>query len=108
MQAITLVYPLLVTLFAIPLLGEKVGVFRFGAVVVGFLGALIIVRPGGVPFDMGVLYAVGSGACYGLYIVLTRKVSATDTATTSMSLCRDRWPGDELGGRECSSGSRWM
>ena len=83
-QAITLVYPLLVTLFAIPLLGEKVGVFRLTAVGVGFVGALIIVRPGGVPLDLGVLFAVGSGACYGLYIVLTRKVSATDSATTSM------------------------
>jgi len=83
-QSITLVYPLLVTLFAIPLLGEKVGVFRLTAVGVGFLGALIIVRPGGVPLDWGVLYAVGSGACYGLYIVLTRKVSATDSATTSV------------------------
>lgn len=83
-QSITLVYPLLVTLFAIPLLGEKVGVFRMVAVIVGFLGALIIVRPGGVPLDWGVAYAVGSGACYALYIVLTRKVSATDSATTSV------------------------
>ena len=83
-QSITLVYPLLVTLFAIPLLGEKVGVFRLSAVAVGFAGALIIIRPGGVPLSWGVLYAVGSGACYGLYIVLTRKVSATDSTTTSM------------------------
>src|SRR6185503_12559457 len=58
--------------------------FRLTAVAVGFLGALIIVRPGGVPLDWGVAYAVGSGACYALYIVLTRKVSATDSATTSV------------------------
>jgi len=83
-QSITLVYPLLVTLAAIPLLGEKVGIFRLSAVVVGFLGALVIVRPGGVPLDWGVGFAIGSGACYALYIVLTRKVSATDSATTSM------------------------
>jgi drug/metabolite transporter (DMT)-like permease len=83
-QSITLVYPLLVTLAAIPLLGERVGIFRLSAVVVGFLGALVIVRPGGVPLDWGVGFAVGSGACYALYIVLTRKVSATDSATTSM------------------------
>ena len=83
-QSITLVYPLLVTLAAIPILGEKVGIFRLSAVAVGFLGALVIVRPGGVPLDWGVLFAVGSGACYALYIVLTRKVSATDSATTSM------------------------
>jgi drug/metabolite transporter (DMT)-like permease len=83
-QSITLVYPLLVTLFAIPLLGERVGVFRIAAVAVGFAGALVIVRPGGVPLGWGVLFAVGSGAAYGLYIVLTRKVSGSDSTTTSM------------------------
>jgi drug/metabolite transporter (DMT)-like permease len=83
-QSITLVYPLLVTLAAIPLLGEPVGIFRLSAVIVGFVGALVIVRPGGVPLDWGVGFAVGSGACYALYIVLTRKVSATDSTTTSM------------------------
>jgi drug/metabolite transporter (DMT)-like permease len=83
-QSITLVYPLLVTLFAIPLLGEKVGVFRIVAVGVGFSGALLIVRPGGVPLDWGVIYAAGSGSAYALYIVLTRKVSANDSTTTSM------------------------
>jgi drug/metabolite transporter (DMT)-like permease len=83
-QSITLVYPLLVTLFAVPLLGERVGIFRISAVAVGFLGALVIVRPGGVPLSWGVLFAVASGACYGLYIVLTRRVSRTDSNTTSV------------------------
>jgi drug/metabolite transporter (DMT)-like permease len=83
-QSITLVYPLIVTLAAIPLLGERIGIFRISAVIVGFFGALVIVRPGGVPLDWGALAALGSGACYALYIVLTRKVSATDTTTTSM------------------------
>src|SRR5262249_6109105 len=54
------------------------------AVVVGFLGALVIVRPGGVPLDWGVFYAIASGACYALYLVLTRKVSATDSPSTSI------------------------
>jgi drug/metabolite transporter (DMT)-like permease len=83
-QSITLVYPLLVTLFAIPLLGEKVGIFRIAAVTVGFCGALVIVRPGGVPLDIGIAFAAGSGAAYALYIVITRKVSADDSPTTSM------------------------
>ena len=83
-QSITLVYPLVVTLAAVPLLGERVGTFRISAVVVGFLGALFIVRPGGVPLDWGVLFAVGSGVAYALYIVFTRKVSASDSAATSM------------------------
>jgi drug/metabolite transporter (DMT)-like permease len=84
LQAITLVYPLLVTLFAIPILGEKVGIFRFVAVGVGFLGAMVIVRPGGLPLDWGVLFTLCSATLYALYIVITRKVSSHDTAATSM------------------------
>ncbi|MFD2646861.1 DMT family transporter [Devosia albogilva] len=84
LQAITLVYPLLVTLFAIPILGEKVGIFRFVAVGVGFLGAMVIVRPGGLPLDWGVLFTLCSATLYALYIVITRKVSSQDTAATSM------------------------
>jgi drug/metabolite transporter (DMT)-like permease len=84
LQAITLVYPLLVTLVAIPILGEKVGVFRMTAVVVGFLGALIIVRPGGLPLDWGVAAAVASASFYAIYIALTRKVSSADSTATSM------------------------
>lgn len=85
LQAITVVYPLLVTLFAIPILGEKVGVFRFVAVGVGFAGALVIVRPGGLPLDWGVLFALSSASLYAIYIVITRKVSGFDSAATSMT-----------------------
>lgn len=84
LQAITLVYPLMVTLVAIPILGEKVGVFRFTAVSIGFLGALVIVRPGGLPLDWGVAYAVLSASFYAVYIALTRKVSGGDSTATSM------------------------
>jgi drug/metabolite transporter (DMT)-like permease len=84
LQAITLIYPLMVTLIAIPLLGEKVGPFRMGAVIVGFLGALVIVRPGGLPIDTGVLFAIASASAYAIYIVLTRMVSRRDSTATSM------------------------
>jgi drug/metabolite transporter (DMT)-like permease len=84
LQAITLVYPLMVTLVAIPILGEKVGIFRFTAVGVGFLGALVIVRPGGLPLDWGVLFAILSASFYAIYIALTRKVSSADSTATSM------------------------
>ncbi len=84
LQAITLIYPLLVTLFAIPILGEKVGVFRFVAVGIGFLGAMVVVRPGGLPLSWGVLYSVASSTLYAIYIVVTRKVSSYDSASTSL------------------------
>lgn len=85
LQAIVIVYPLLVTVFAIPILGEKVGIFRFAAVGVGFLGALVIIRPGGVPLDWGIGFALVSAITYALYIVVTRQVSAVDSAATSMT-----------------------
>ncbi|WP_338720364.1 DMT family transporter [Devosia sp. XK-2] len=85
LQAIVILYPLLVTVFAIPLLGETVGLFRFAAVGAGFAGALIIMRPGGVPMDLGALFALASAAFYALYIVVTRKVAALDSAATSMT-----------------------
>ncbi len=85
LQAIVIVYPLLVTVFAIPLLGEKVGIFRFAAVGAGLVGALVIMRPGGVPLTWGVGFALASAAFYALYIVTTRKVAAIDSAATSMT-----------------------
>lgn len=84
LQAVVLVYPLMATLVAIPILGEKVGLFRLVAVFIGFCGALVIVRPGGLPIDGGVLFAILSAASYAVYIALTRKVSSTDTTATSM------------------------
>ena len=85
LQAIVIVYPLLVTVFAIPVLGEKVGLFRFAAVGAGFVGAMVIMRPGGVPLDWGAGFALASAALYALYIVITRKVAAIDSAATSMT-----------------------
>jgi drug/metabolite transporter (DMT)-like permease len=85
LQAIVIVYPLLVTLFAILVLGEKVGVFRFAAIAVGFAGAMVIMRPGGVPLTWGVLCGLASATFYAIYIVVTRKVSRVDSAATSMA-----------------------
>ncbi|MDF2982890.1 MAG: family transporter, partial [Devosia sp.] len=84
LQAVVLVYPLMATLVAIPILGEKVGLFRLVAVFIGFCGALVIVRPGGLPIDGGVIFAILSAASYAVYIALTRKVSSADTTATSM------------------------
>lgn len=85
LQAISMLTPLLVTLFAIPLLGEKVGLFRLTAVGAGMLGALIILRPGGVPLDWGAGAGIAASVCYALYMVITRKVTAVDSAATTMT-----------------------
>ncbi|MDV3250176.1 DMT family transporter [Devosia sp. BK] len=85
LQAIVIVYPLLVTVFAIPILGEKVGIFRFAAVGAGLVGAFVILRPGGVPMTWGVVFALASASFYAIYIVLTRQVSKADGAGTSLA-----------------------
>lgn len=85
LQAMILIYPLLVTLVAIPILGEKVGMFRLTAVGAGLVGALIIIRPGMIPMEIGVAYAVMAAVCYALYIALTRRVSRVDSTATSMA-----------------------
>jgi drug/metabolite transporter (DMT)-like permease len=84
LQSISLLYPLLVTLMAIPLLGEKVGRWRIGAVIAGFFGALIILRPGGLPFTADTAFAIASAFAYGGYLVVTRKVAQVDSTPTSM------------------------
>ena len=84
LHSIVLLYPLLVTLMAIPILGEKVGPWRIGAVMTGFLGALIILRPGGLPVTGDVGFAIAAAFANALYLVLTRKVAQVDTTATSM------------------------
>jgi len=82
--SISFLSPLLVTALSVPLLGEVVGKHRWGAVFVGFLGAMIIIRPG-----MGVMHwaawlllAVAFG--YALYQITTRIVASQDDAIMSL------------------------
>ncbi len=82
--AITLLFPVLITMFAIPILGEKVGALRWFAVVLGFFGVLIVLRPGFAVFDIGALYIFAATTLFALYAVLTRKVALVDSTATCM------------------------
>jgi drug/metabolite transporter (DMT)-like permease len=80
--------PLLLTVFSVPLLGEKVGARRWSAVLVGFLGVLIIVRPGGGG-TLGVshwamLLPLATAAISSFYQIATRLVARTDAVETSL------------------------
>ncbi|WP_299345723.1 DMT family transporter [uncultured Maritalea sp.] len=85
LQAIFMLFPVVVTLFAIPILGEKVGIFRWSAIGVGFLGTMIIIRPGFQEVNIGVWFMLGAVTTFALYTVLTRLVARTDSTTTSMA-----------------------
>ena len=77
--AIGFVSPLLVTVFAIPILKERVGWRRWTAVVVGFVGVLIVVRPGLGAMHWAVLLPLGMAACFGLYQIITRLASGAES-----------------------------
>ncbi len=76
--------PLIVTALSMPLLGEHVGVRRWGGVVAGFAGALIIIRPGSDAMHLAALLPLGAAFTFALYQVSTRIVSRTDATLTTL------------------------
>jgi drug/metabolite transporter (DMT)-like permease len=64
-------------------LGEKVGIRRWLAVTVGFLGTLIIIRPGFQHINPGMLMSLGAGTCSGVYMLLSRILAGQNRATAS-------------------------
>lgn len=82
-HAVLAVTPLIVTALSVPLLGERVGWRRWTAVAVGFLGVLVIVRPGLTVVHPASLLAVLAAAMYALYNVLTRMAGSIDPPHTS-------------------------
>lgn len=75
--ALVFVAPLIVTALSPLVLGERVGIRRWLAVIVGFLGVLVIVRPGMSAFHWGMLLALGAGSIYAFYSLATRRLSGS-------------------------------
>ena len=75
--------PLIVAIFSLIILNEKFGWRRWSAIIFGFVGILIILRPGLKVFDPISLIAVGCAIAFSLYQVLTRYVSEEDDSDTS-------------------------
>jgi drug/metabolite transporter (DMT)-like permease len=78
--AISFLSPLFGTLFAILLLGEHVGTWRWTALAVGFLGAMIILRPTGTAFGWGQIAALFSAMAIGVIGPLVKQLTTTDDA----------------------------
>jgi drug/metabolite transporter (DMT)-like permease len=85
-QATTISFlsPLLITILSIPLLGETVGPRRWAAVAAGMLGMLVVVRPGVGGFQPAALFGVASAFCWALALIITRKISTSDTSRTTV------------------------
>jgi drug/metabolite transporter (DMT)-like permease len=87
-KALTLAFiaPLIVTAFSPLLLGEKVGVRRWTAVIIGFVGSLVVIRPGFLEINIASLAALGTGMMYGFYLIITRKLSTSDNPLLTLLL----------------------
>lgn len=83
-SAISFIAPLLVMVLAGPMLKEKVTPARAMGVAVGFIGVLVVVRPGSALFQPASLLIVVSSLCYAIYQLLTRRVAGTDRPETSV------------------------
>ncbi len=81
-NAIMFVTPFFVVAMSIPLLGERVGIRRWSAVVIGFLGILLILRPGIQEVHWAYLLILGVAFAFGLFAIMTRTLSFTETAVS--------------------------
>ncbi|WP_397451546.1 DMT family transporter [Pseudomonas sp. NA-150] len=81
--AVNFLAPLLVTALSVPLLKEHVSRSQWLAVLTGFVGVTIVVRPGGSLFTPEILFPLASALCFGFYQILTRQLSGIDSPTTS-------------------------
>ncbi len=82
-SAINFTAPVFVVILSIPLLGERVGIHRWSAVLIGFVGALIVIQPGRAGFSVDLLLLLCAAFLFAVYQILTRKGAATDTEATS-------------------------
>ena len=85
MTAIHFIVPIIVTILAVIFLKEKIYLYRSIALVMGFLGMLIILRPGIIDISIGIYMALISSLIWSVVIILTKKVSNNDSAITILS-----------------------
>jgi len=82
-HAIFTAYPLLIAALSGPILGERVGWRRWGAILFGFLGVLVILQPGMGVFDPAAIIPFCAALMFALYGLLTRHAARKDSAATS-------------------------
>lgn len=82
--AIFFAMPILITLLAIPILGEKVGLHRGLAIIVGLLGVMIVLRPGQEPLGLGHLAALAAATLGAMTSVIVRKIGHAERSVVLM------------------------
>ena len=84
-SAIMFLAPILVTTFSSTLLGERIGYRRWIGVLLGFAGAIIIIRPGTGMMQTWALFMIAAAICQAFYQIFTRRVSDLDSPSTSLT-----------------------
>lgn len=74
LATITFSAPIFICLLSMPLLGERVGGWRWAAIVVGFVGVIVAMRPGG-GFHWSMLFSLGAALSFALYSIMSRKLA---------------------------------
>jgi S-adenosylmethionine uptake transporter len=82
--AIFFAMPILITLMAIPILGEKIGARRGAAIVVGLVGVLIVLRPGQIDLQLGHIAALAAAICGATSSVIVRKIGHDERSAVLM------------------------
>lgn len=85
--AIAFAAPLFITALSVPVLGEQVGIRRWAAVVVGFVGVLVVVQPGTESFRAEALLPLGAALCYAFAMLIGRRLTR-DLSTAAIMF----WP----------------
>jgi drug/metabolite transporter (DMT)-like permease len=81
-QALAFTAPLFTTVLAALILGEVVRLRRWSAVCLGFVGAVIIIRPGMAPIDLGSIYTLMSASIWAVCMIIIKQLSRTDSSLT--------------------------
>ena len=82
--------PLFLTALSVPVLGERVGPHRWAAVVIGFFGVLVMLRPGATAFEPAALLSLLAALAYAAMQMVTRRLSANDSSicmSLSTNIC---------------------
>ncbi|MDB2591394.1 DMT family transporter [Candidatus Pelagibacter bacterium] len=85
LTAISFIVPLIVTILAVFFLGEKIYIYRTLALILGFGGMLVIIRPGFVDISIGVYMVLFSALLWSINIIITKKISKDDSAITILA-----------------------
>jgi drug/metabolite transporter (DMT)-like permease len=84
-SALHFVVPFFVTILAFIFLKEKIKIYRIGALIIGFIGMLVILRPGIIDISIGIQMTLLSSFIWAVVIIITKKLTKDDSAITILT-----------------------